>query len=123
MPAARQQAIAVRMPAVGHHFGALFRELALCRQVSRLALPMLFLSGSHSVPAMRQVMELVRKALPRARHQVLDGVAHMGPIANAVQVNAKVADFLDERVRTACEESAGDGAAIALQRAGLVPAG
>jgi pimeloyl-ACP methyl ester carboxylesterase len=123
MASERQQAIATRMPAVGRHFDALFREPALCRQASQLDVPMLFLSGTDTVPAMRQVMELVRKAQPRASHRVIDGAAHMGPITHAAEINALVADFLDERVTAADGESRRDDAVVAMHRPGLVLAG
>lgn len=121
MPAERQHAIAERMPAVARHFDALFGEPSLAAHASRLALPMLFLGGSATVPAMQQTMALLRDAVPRARHETLDGAGHMGPILNAADVNACIAGFLDRRVPAASSASANDEAVPAVHRAGVSP--
>ena len=38
--------------------------------------------------------ELLRLAVPRARHAVLEGMGHLGPITHAAEVNRWIAGFL-----------------------------
>lgn len=97
LPAARQQAIASRMGAVSQHFDALFRERMKPAHLARLDLPMLFLSGTETVPAARRLADLARVALPHARHEALPGMGHMGPMTHAAQVNARIVSFLAAR--------------------------
>ena len=43
---------------------------------------------------MRRLAELLRHAFPHARHDVLQGMGHMGPITHASDVNRRIVDFL-----------------------------
>lgn len=97
LPGARQGAVSTRMPAVVQHFEALFAEPLARWQVASLGMPMLFLSGARTVPAARRIAELLRLAAPRARHAVLEGMGHMGPITHAAAVNRWIAGFLHAR--------------------------
>ena len=94
LPGPRQGSIATRMHAVLQHFEALLGESLARWQVAGLGMPMLFLSGSRTVPAARRISELLRLAVPRARHAVLEGMGHMGPITHAPAVNRWIAGFL-----------------------------
>lgn len=94
LPAARQGPLSTRMPAVAQHFVALFDEPLARWQVASLGMPMLFLSGARTVPAARRLSELLRLAVPRARHAVLEGMGHLGPITHAAEVNRWIAGFL-----------------------------
>ena len=80
LPETRRNAIASRMGAVAQHFEALFRELLTQRQVSRLPMPMLFMTGSRTVAPMQTLASVLRQLLPEARHEELDGMGHMGPM-------------------------------------------
>jgi pimeloyl-ACP methyl ester carboxylesterase len=94
LPGPRQGSIATRMHAVLPHFEALLRESLARWQVAGLGMPMLFLTGSRTVRAARRISELLRLAVPRARHAVLEGMGHMGPITHAPAVNRWIAGFL-----------------------------
>jgi pimeloyl-ACP methyl ester carboxylesterase len=94
LPGPRQGSIATRMHAVLPHFEALLGDSLARWQVAGLGMPMLFLAGSRTVPAARRIAELLRLAVPRARHAVLEGMGHMGPITHAPAVNRWIAGFL-----------------------------
>lgn len=94
LPDGRRNAIARCMPAVLQHFDALFREPLRRAQLARLGIPMLFMTGSHTLAATRQLAVLLRLALPDAHHEVLRGMGHMGPITHAATVNRRIAEFL-----------------------------
>ena len=95
IPPVAQDKVAERMPSVLGQFDALFREPLDAAQLAGLGLPMSFLSGGDTVAVTRRIAEIGRAALPRARHEVLPGLAHMGPITHAAQVNARIAAHLE----------------------------
>lgn len=94
LPIGRREAIATRMHAVLLHFDALFGESPGHAALARLRMPMLFMTGARTVTATRRIAELLRHALPRARHEVLQGMGHMGPITHAAEVNCRIVQFL-----------------------------
>jgi pimeloyl-ACP methyl ester carboxylesterase len=94
MPPGRRNAIASRMPSVLRHFDALFSEPFDAELLSRSGLPMLFLTGSQTVDAPRRISELLRRAMPDASHETLEGMGHMGPITHAPKVNRRIEQFL-----------------------------
>jgi pimeloyl-ACP methyl ester carboxylesterase len=95
LPESKQGAIAARMPIVAQHFGALMHEPAFrFAELARLDLPLLFLQGESTVGPMRELMQLVRLALPDALHQTLPAMGHMGPITDAEIVNRRIVEFL-----------------------------
>ena len=110
LSAGRQQAIAARMRAVLPHFSAVFRESVPGPDAGRLPMPLLFLTGEHTVDSTRRIGALLRDAFPHAEHDVLDGMAHMGPMTHAAQVNRRIEDFLvlhareDSTLKELCEE-------------------
>ena len=94
LPADRQHAVVTRMPSVLQHFDALFRERFPRTQLAHLRMPTLLLTGACTVTATRRIGELLRTALPAARHEELPGMGHMGPITHAPDVNRRIAEFL-----------------------------
>lgn len=93
LAADRQASLAARMDTVAQHFDALRRERF---DLDRLeGLPLLCLSGSRSPAAAQHIAALLRDQLPRARHEVLDGLGHMGPITDADRVNARIEHHLE----------------------------
>jgi pimeloyl-ACP methyl ester carboxylesterase len=102
IPPGAQEKIAERMPAVLGQFDALFEEPLDAVQLARLTVPMSFLSGGDTVAVTRRIAEICRVALPQARHEVLPGLAHMGPITHAAQVNARIVAHLEAH---ACREA------------------
>lgn len=94
LPPQRRQGFVRRVPAVIAHFDALWAETWPGELAEPSAPPMLVLSGESSPAAARTLAALLRSRLPQARHEVLAGLGHMGPISDAAVVNARVADFL-----------------------------
>jgi pimeloyl-ACP methyl ester carboxylesterase len=101
LPAKQQQGVEIRMPSVIRHFDALFAEPFPREQLAHMAMPMLFLSGSRTVPAARRIAQLLRAVLPLADHEEVPGLGHMGPITHSRLVNERVRDFLDPHTRFA----------------------
>ena len=97
MPASRQQAIAGRMPAVGRHFRAVFAEALTLREVARLPVRMLFMTGAHSPRVMQRLAQTVRGALPTAQHCTMMQAGHMGPMTHAAAFDAQAFAFLDRQ--------------------------
>jgi hypothetical protein len=78
---------------------------------------------------MRELMRLVRIALPDARYETLPAMGHMGPVTDPESVNRRIVDFLSAQPARAGEssllaidaESIGAGAADAAFRAAYQP--
>jgi pimeloyl-ACP methyl ester carboxylesterase len=102
--AERQRSIAVRMDTVVQHFDALYAEPLPLARLARLSMPVLCLAGERSTPAALRIASLLRDLLPAARHETLPGLAHMGPITHAEQVNERLLRF----------HGLGDAAAVSL---------
>jgi pimeloyl-ACP methyl ester carboxylesterase len=94
LPQPRREAAALRMPCVSWHFDALYGEPMGLKQLAQLRLPMLFATGSRTTAVARRIGELLRMSLPAARHEVLPGLGHMGPITHAALFNPLVVQFL-----------------------------
>lgn len=97
LPAARQQVIAARMPAVVSHFRALFRDSMTRSTLARLTMPVLCMTGGQTSAATRRLSELLRFTMPRASHMTMSGMGHMGPLTHSAQVIEPVAAFLDSQ--------------------------
>lgn len=95
LPGHRRNSVATRMRAVLQHFEALFREPLQRTQLARLGMPMLFMTGEHTVAVTRRLAELLRLVLPHAHHEVLQAMGHMGPITHAAEVNRSIVGFLN----------------------------
>ncbi len=94
----RRQAVAQRMPAVAAHFGALLAMRLLPSDLAALPAPMLMLHGASTRASTLRVAELLRAALPQARHESLHGMGHLGPITHAAEVNACIHAFIERRL-------------------------
>ena len=55
-----------------------------------LDVPALVMTGEHSPLPARRVVERLAQALPRARHVVVPGVGHLGPVTRARDVNTHI---------------------------------
>jgi len=95
LPSERQTAFAIRMPPVVRQFDALFNDGLSLRDLARLRLPLLLLSGGRTVPAARSACNLAATAQPTAQVEMLDGMGHMGPITHAPAFNRRLIEFLD----------------------------
>ncbi len=99
LPDGKQASIAARMPAVLQQFDALFHEPLQRAQLALLRMPMLFISGAQTVAVARAIAELLRLTLPRAQHELLPAMGHMGPITHATAVNQRLVKFLQVQDR------------------------
>lgn len=97
-PRPRQDYMAARMPAVLRHFNALFGEPIPRSQLPLLKMPMLMMTGARTMDVARRMAALLRSLFPRARHETLDAMGHMGPVTHASEVNRRLGGFLDAQV-------------------------
>ena len=104
MPANHQQVIAARMPSVVAHFLALFGDSMTRDTLAQLHMPVLCLTGEKSRVTTRRLGELLRFSMPRAMHETLSGMGHMGPVTHPTQVASRIAGFLDAQVMLADAE-------------------
>ena len=98
--AAGQDAVAARMRAVSAQFDALFLEPLALSEVARLCVPTMVLTGARTLPVMQRLSDAMRGVM-HARHGVIAGAGHMGPITHADAVNGEVARFVDGLARIA----------------------
>ena len=94
MAAQRQASVAVRMRTVASHFAALFDEPLALRDVARLCVPTMVLTGARTVRVMHRMAQTLRDAM-RARHRQIAEAGHMGPVTHAEAVNREVLAFVD----------------------------
>lgn len=106
MPASRRVAVAARMRSVAPHFDAAFAAPDPRLTLARQRTPRLALSGAATVPATWRIGQLLRAAWPDAEHVALPGLGHMGPLTDAVRVNARLTDFLLRQVEPARRDDA-----------------
>lgn len=95
MGAARQQAVAVRMPAVVAHFDALFALGLRVQDLLAAQLPVQLLSGKATRPVARRVVELLHFGLPDVQVHQVDDVGHMGPVVAPQRINPRITAWLD----------------------------
>jgi pimeloyl-ACP methyl ester carboxylesterase len=94
LSADRQAAFAARAAAVVRQFDALFNDAMSVRDLARLRMPLLLLSGTHTVPATRRIAHLVAAAQPMAQCEALDHMGHMGPVTHPPAFNRRLIEFL-----------------------------
>lgn len=93
--ARQQRAIVARMPSVAAQFEALFGAGIALRDVARLSVPTLLLSGARSRRPALAIAEALPSAWPHARVFRFDTLGHLGPITNPAAVNAEIVRHLD----------------------------
>jgi pimeloyl-ACP methyl ester carboxylesterase len=100
MTTSRQESIAARMGTVASHFAALFLEPLALRDVARLGIPTMVLTGARTVRVMHRIAEALRDGLG-ARHREIADAGHMGPITHPEAVNREVLTFVEGCARMA----------------------
>jgi 3-oxoadipate enol-lactonase len=73
------------------------KKLDYLKDLSRIAVPTLFVVGSEDAGAPPDVMQRMAEAVPGARLAVVPGAAHLANIDNAAGFYEAVADFLELR--------------------------
>ena len=91
--AAKQSAIALRMPAVASHFSAIFGWQP--REALRdLQVPTLLVHGERTRRVTQAIIAQLAETLPQVIQVRVQGAGHMGPVTHADAVNAAVLRFL-----------------------------
>lgn len=99
MSLARREPIALRMRAVMAHFEALFGDPLAAADLRRVRAPLLVLSGAGTRLSTALIASQLQAALPAARHEVLAGMAHMGPITHAFDIDRRIEQAIDAAVK------------------------
>jgi pimeloyl-ACP methyl ester carboxylesterase len=90
----RQRSIATRMPTIVAHFDTLTKEPLPTALERRLTMPVLVMHGTRTTSAAHTIAQMLRELLPAATHEEMAGLGHMGPLADAGRVNARLLRFL-----------------------------
>ncbi len=91
----QRRALTARMPAVPHHFAALFAATWTAEHLASLQMPVLLLRGSATRAPARRAAELLAQALPRAQCGLLQDAGHLGPITHAQTVSHWMTAHID----------------------------
>jgi len=95
LPAGPRDAVATRMRTVLAHFDALFGDPLPARDLDGVRVPMMVISGAATVASTRRIAQLLRGALPAARHETLAELGHMGPVTHPAEVNRRIVYFVE----------------------------
>lgn len=96
LPAARRQLFAERMPKVHAEFETLFAERVPAARYAGLAMPLQLLGGERSPAPARDVLAILARQLPHARHRVLRGLGHMAPVTDPAILLAELGALIDD---------------------------
>jgi pimeloyl-ACP methyl ester carboxylesterase len=78
------------LPKVPLEFGALFNEPTHWSALTNFPAPVLVIRGEHAPAPTRLIADTLPSIFPDARHAVVAGAGHMGPITHADAVNALI---------------------------------
>jgi pimeloyl-ACP methyl ester carboxylesterase len=95
LPPVHQEMIASRMPSIMAHFDALYGDSPSRRELAELQIPALYLTGARTRLTTRRIGELLQASMPKAAHERLQGMGHMGPVTHADIVAERIARHLD----------------------------
>jgi pimeloyl-ACP methyl ester carboxylesterase len=101
LPPDRRARLAERMDVVAACFHALFNDTTRPRDLHRLAIPCLVMSGDESPRPAQDLAEIVVANLAGGRHHRFAGLGHMAPVTHAQRVNPVIEEFLAAVARTA----------------------
>jgi len=90
----KQAAMAKRMPVILSHFVSLRQDAIRLRDYASVTAPVLYLSGRDTRASARRMAELLSATLPDIEHEILRGMAHLGPITHAGDVAQRIARFV-----------------------------
>jgi pimeloyl-ACP methyl ester carboxylesterase len=98
----RRARLAERMDVVGACFHSLFGDEARARDLHRLSMPCLVMSGNASPRPSQDICEMVAGHLADGRHHRFDNLGHMGPVAHPARVFPVIEEFLGAVARAQC---------------------
>lgn len=96
----QRRAVMARMPAVPHHFEALFSASWDGPTLRRLRMPVLLMHGSATRAPARRVSEVLALALPQAQRVELAGAGHLGPLTHREIVVRWMLTHIDPHLAT-----------------------
>ena len=97
LSAAKQQAIASRMPKVAAELCAALEEATPIARYAELRMPVLLMHGEHTRTTARQIVRALAGALRRAEVLEVPDADHMGAITHPETVCTLVDDFLESQ--------------------------
>jgi pimeloyl-ACP methyl ester carboxylesterase len=96
-PEARKPPIAASVVAIRDWAHALMEEPTSLAAFRRLAVPVLYMTGSESPASSLGVARLLTRALPEVEVVEFKGLGHMGPVTHPEPVNEAIARFLERQ--------------------------
>lgn len=96
MPPERQRPVAESTRNIGRWGHAVFTEPATLQDLSRLRMPVLYMTGTESPRSSLCVADVLVPVLANVRQVRFEGLGHMGPVTHPAVVNEAIAQFLDQ---------------------------
>ena len=91
-----RDAVVARLPAVMDCFDALFFDDTTARDLHRIEVPTLVMTGTASPASGSEATARVAHAIRGSRWHVFSGLGHMAPITRPQAVNAVIGEFLSQ---------------------------
>ena len=95
----RRARLAERMDVVAACFHSLFNDEARPRDLGRLSMPCLVMSGNLSPRPSQDLCETIAGTVAGARHHRFTGLGHMGPVTHPARVFPVIEEFVGEVAR------------------------
>ena len=93
----RREALVVRLAKIGLDFQATVHDPAGLEAYRDLSMPRLIIQGERSALPAQRICHALAALWPDARHCVIEGVGHMGPLTHPGRINPLIAGFLREQ--------------------------
>jgi pimeloyl-ACP methyl ester carboxylesterase len=94
LPSDTRLMLAARVVEIPADFNALFTDVMQLRQLRRLSIPTLLITGKNSPEPSRAVAAHIARVIPKGRNIELAGAGHMGPLTHRETVAALIAGHL-----------------------------
>jgi pimeloyl-ACP methyl ester carboxylesterase len=98
--------LAARMDVVGACFHALFNDDSRPRDLHRMSMPALVMSGTRSPRPSQDLCDMVAGSLAGGRHHRFDGLQHMAPVTHGSRVFPVIEEFIEQVSRPRVRPSA-----------------
>ena len=96
LPGPARRSISRLMHKVGAEFEALFTSTISTDDFAQLDIPVGLLYGENSPRPVLDIVHLLEWIIPNASLRWVKGAGHMGPLTHADEVNAEIAEFINE---------------------------
>jgi len=101
MPDWQRQVIMSKMSKVLMDFQALFGSSISIKDLKKMKMPVLYLSGRKSPLSTRRIAEIIASSMSNVRLHKLEAMGHLGPVTHAQKVNAMIGEFVEKNDRIA----------------------